>query len=125
MSIEMANKLPLPWIQRRHVYGDHLPWIEWYGGCVETIVVDVIAVPMGYVCVKAHIPEVPDGSVINAHFEGRVVCENVTVYLVIVRKCQIFAVMHLIWALTGKKFAAISVVTLVFGVLIIWGYQRE
>ena len=119
MSIEMANKLPLPWIQRRHVYGDHLPWIERYGGCVETIVVDVIAMPMGYVCVKAHIPEVPDGSVINAHFEGRVVCEDVAIYLVIVRKSQNFAVMRLIWALTGKKFAAISVVTLVFGVLII------
>ena len=86
MSIEMANKLPLPRIQRRHAYSDHLPWVEWYGRCVETIVVDVIAVPMGYVCVKAHIPEVPDGSVINAHFEGRIVREDVAVYLEIVRK---------------------------------------
>lgn len=121
----MANKLPLPRIQRRHAYGDHLPWIEWYGRCVETIVVDVITVPMGYVCIKAHIPEVPDGSVINAHFEGRIVCEDVAVYLAVVRKVQIFAVMHLIWALTGKKFAAISVVTFVFGVLINCGYQIE
>jgi len=86
----MANELPLPRIQRRHAYGDHLPWIEWYGRCVETIVVDVIAVPMGYMCVKAHIPEVPDGSVINAHFEGRIVCEDVAVYLAIVRKSSNF-----------------------------------
>lgn len=121
----MANKLPLPWIQRRHAYGDHLPWIEWYGRCVETIVIDVIAVPMGYVCVKAHIPEVPDGSVINAHFEGRIVCEDVAVYLAIVRKKSKFCSDAFDLMLTGKKFAAISVVTLVFGVLINWGYQRE
>lgn len=79
----MADELPPPRIRRRHRHRRHLPRVEHHrGGRGSGHGVDrVLAVHVEDVRVEAHIVEVPDDGVVEAHGEGGVVGVDVAVDL--------------------------------------------
>lgn len=73
MRVEMANKLPPAWIQSRHGCGQHLAWIDRHRGHSDAILNNIIPMPVCNVGVEAHVHDVPDCGIIDAHLEGRIV----------------------------------------------------
>lgn len=83
MRSKMADKLPPPRIRCRHEHRRHLARVEHdRGGCGPCHGVDgVLAVHVEDMRVEAHVVEVPDYGVVDAHAEGGVVGVDVAVDL--------------------------------------------
>lgn len=90
MRIKMANHLPEPRIRSGHMRGQHLAGIDWYARHHDSIMEHIVAVPVCNVGVEAHIHDVEDGGIVDAHAEGRVVGEDETVDLEFV-SCRFFS----------------------------------
>jgi hypothetical protein len=73
MRIKMANKLPPSRVRSCHSSGYHLARINRHRGHSDAIHDDIISVPVCDMSVKAHVHDVPDGGVINAHLKRRII----------------------------------------------------
>ena len=73
MRVEMTNKLPPSRVQSCHSSSHHLARIDRHRGHSDAIPDDIVSMPVCDVGIKAHVHDVPDGEVVNAHLEGRIV----------------------------------------------------
>jgi len=84
MRTEMANQLPPPGVKRRHGHRGHLARIDGESGGKGPGGVDkVVAVQVEDVRVEAHVVDVPDYGIVEAHAEGGCVGVDVAIYLFI------------------------------------------
>jgi hypothetical protein len=130
----MANQLPPAGVQSSHHDGSHLSRVQDEGGHAgpRGRINHILTMQMEDVSVEAHVVQVPDNVVVDAHFECRHISVDVAIQLQFIRISVMLKTVTFgkqsqnesaTEKLTGKKFGAIAGVTLVFGVLMNCGYQ--
>jgi hypothetical protein len=77
----MANKLPRPRIQSRHMRSKHLTRIDRNRSHQNVIPHDIVAMPMSNMCVETHVHNIPDCGVVDTHLKGWVIGVDVAVDL--------------------------------------------
>ena len=87
MSIKMTDDLPQPRIGSRHMRIEHLTRIDGHTRHRDTVMHNVVTVPVHNMRVKAHIHQVKDGCIIDAYAEWRIVGEDEAVDLLPVSLC--------------------------------------
>lgn len=130
----MANQMPPAGVQSSHHDGSHLSRVQDEGGHAgpRDRINNILTMQMEDVSVEAHVVQVPNNVVVDAHFECRIISVNVAIQLQFIRISVMLKTITFgkqsqnesaTEKLTGKKFAAIAGVTLVFGVLMNCGYH--
>jgi hypothetical protein len=79
----MTNQLPPAGVRCSHYNSSHLSWVQREGGHtgIGGRINQILTMHMEDVSVEAHIVQVPDDAVVNAHFECRAIGINVAVQL--------------------------------------------